>query len=579
MSGMIVVGRDYSRALICVCGGGWTRTARNGAERISGSPSPSPSPSPSQDMSRETPRTRAHFRIERCATNQGTPKKLSAGMPFTMNAVIALFGSATIASSKMLRGLDACWSDPTPLTTLAEGKKFSVNDAKTAFKRAKGPFKMMEGGDAGPSLTTIEEGSLRASYPAGKVSGKQSGFSLYDISPEGSALDAWMSYKLRLSENFDFTRGGKLPGLCGGPDEGRGRTCPVGCSSVGDDDGFSARLMWRKGGALTAYLYYPDKPSSIRCGEDFPWSTTLIPGKWHDILFHVHLNGFDKNGQALSDARIEGWFDGEKALDLGNLVLRRSPSVHITRTYVTTYVGGSSVELFAPRDDQFAWFKDVRSWTGSSSACISDSRDPSPSPKVDAPAAIDSVAKLFEFEALIPGYDRPGFFKRTRIPAEERRSLYRSLRFCRDDCNATPTSCLAFTLYGTSCYLKDANIMDRALKWYGRGASGLRFMYERVESDEDSVIDQSREPCGDAGLECCYEAASTNGSPLCGHGSCSGTETQCVCSSGECVDTTCSADEICEQSLGPCGASGEPCCPGSACEEDHICDSRGVCVA
>lgn len=43
---------------------------------------------------------------------------------------------------------------------------------------------------------------------------------------------------MRFGDNFDWVRGGKLPGLCAGD-------CPTGCDkSIKPKDGFSARIMW-----------------------------------------------------------------------------------------------------------------------------------------------------------------------------------------------------------------------------------------------------------------------------------------------------------------------------------------------
>jgi hypothetical protein len=43
---------------------------------------------------------------------------------------------------------------------------------------------------------------------------------------------------MRFGPNFEWVRGGKLPGLCGAE-------CLTGCKEVSGLDGFSARHMWR----------------------------------------------------------------------------------------------------------------------------------------------------------------------------------------------------------------------------------------------------------------------------------------------------------------------------------------------
>jgi hypothetical protein len=81
---------------------------------------------------------------------------------------------------------------------------------------------------------------------AGKISAVESGFSWYSMLPKAST-EISMSYRLKFSPGFDWKKGGKLPGLCGG--EGKGNAaCPVGCSTVSKDRGFSTRLMWREDG-------------------------------------------------------------------------------------------------------------------------------------------------------------------------------------------------------------------------------------------------------------------------------------------------------------------------------------------
>ena len=55
-------------------------------------------------------------------------------------------------------------------------------------------------------------------------------------------------------------KGGKLPGMVGG-------SHPTGGHPA--DDGFSARLMWRRDGAAVQYVYYPGQTSTF--GEDIPY--------------------------------------------------------------------------------------------------------------------------------------------------------------------------------------------------------------------------------------------------------------------------------------------------------------------
>lgn len=373
----------------------------------------------------------------------------------------------------------------------------------------------------------------------------------------------------------------------------------MGCSSVGNDDGWSARLMWRDGGALVSYLYYPDKPESIRCGEDVPWAAKITPGVWHSLRMRVKLNTID-GGEPRSDGVIEGWFDGDKVLSVTNVKLRRNPAVAITRTYLTTYCGGSIVELFAPSRDQEIEFRNIRSWPGPSenSSCepiaAADDLDADIDEaggggdlEEDDEGGERAPGSIFDYRLIDGGrgWDRPGYFDRVRLPAggPEREDVFTALRFCRSRCEAKSRRCRGFTLYGTSCYLKDASALARDAKNYGEGPSGWRYAYER----DEAVVAQSgpRVPCGDIGQGCCYSDASSFDAPLCGAGRCATIE--CVCTGAVCASAApctgaeaAAAGAVCDQSGGgpaKCGSVGEPCCTGGECDEDLLCDAN-TCV-
>lgn len=506
-----------------------------------------------------------------------------------------------LACSLAARAASAkCWVQGVSFGAFPDAHRYSVADTARDFARPRGPFKMLAGG-AGEPLTVVAGGAIRASFPAGEILGTNTGFSFYDDAPE-PADAAWMRYRVRMSDGFQWTRGGKLPGLCGGPGDGSGRVCPVGCSAVGRDDGFSARLMWREGGAVVAYLYYPDKPRSVRCGEDFVWNGRLEPGRWHDVALRVSLNSFAADGRANADGRVEAWLDGAQALDLGGIVLRRNRAVRVSRTYLTTYVGGSSAALFAPDRDQHALFDDFASGSGRDMhACGAAPKPAAPRPpprRRPAPAKSadcggrprhrdDAPRDVFGFDqhACGPGWDPPGHFARHRVPSKARTSTFARLRYCHGKCKAAGGECAGFTLYGDSCYMKGAAESARAPKFYGSGASGWRWHYRRRSSD---VLSQSGADCGDLGGACCYGLAAAEGRALCGVGDCAraagdvgGGPAPCLCSSTRCVRNRdyCPRGETCDQAFDPppCGGRGQPCCDGLECDEPEDGGAALVC--
>lgn len=122
--------------------------------------------------------------------------------------------------------------------------------------------------------------------------------------------------RMKFGPNFDWVRGGKLPGLCGAE-------CQTGCKEVTGLDGFSSRQMWRpciwppesplneincEGGKMVAYVYHMDKVHW--CGDDFEfgnevWAREYFtpkdpvvpkdffqpnPDEWYTIWSHVAMN-------------------------------------------------------------------------------------------------------------------------------------------------------------------------------------------------------------------------------------------------------------------------------------------------
>ena len=123
------------------------------------------------------------------------------------------------------------------------------------------------------------------------------------------------------------------------------------------------------------YAYYPDKPKSIRCGEDWKWSKKFQTGKWHHIRMWAKLNTPGK-----ADGEYKAWLDGEQVLYRTKIPYRYNGSFKISRSYITTYAGGSSVSMFAPNKDQYIWFKDFQTWSGGGdSTCSSNGGSPTPS--------------------------------------------------------------------------------------------------------------------------------------------------------------------------------------------------------
>jgi hypothetical protein len=95
---------------------------------------------------------------------------------------------------------------------------------------------------------------LQVTYPAGSYSHGTGGTQLYSLwnTTDGSRWNSMIvSYEVAFDSGFNWVKGGKLPGMRGGPD-------PDGCSGGSASNGtncFSSRVMWRTNGAGEGWLF------------------------------------------------------------------------------------------------------------------------------------------------------------------------------------------------------------------------------------------------------------------------------------------------------------------------------------
>ncbi len=193
----------------------------------------------------------------------------------------------------------------------------------------------------GSPLSVFDSGgTLRVIFPAGKFGPKQSGYNFSAKLPPKDVLT--LSYEVRVPKDFDFVKGGKLPGLCGGK-EATGGKKPV------SGEGFSTRVMWRANGRLVSYVYHKDQGGKY--GDDFGWQgsngiSQLAPLVWHKIEMTVNLNEHsEKNGSI----RIR--FNGETVFEKSDFIFRENKSFKIDRICFNTFFGGSDL-TWAPKTDQ-----------------------------------------------------------------------------------------------------------------------------------------------------------------------------------------------------------------------------------
>lgn len=191
---------------------------------------------------------------------------------------------------------------------------------------------------------------LRVKFPANSV-GPEGNGAQWGIVLPATFEELHVAYRIRFHEDFDFVRGGKLPGLVGG-DANTGGNKPNG------SDGWSARMMWRDNGRVTQYVYHPDQPEAS--GENMPWDDGneglrfFTPGVWHKVQHHIVMNTAGR-----FDGLIKGYLDGRLAFYRNNLRFRDVESFGIDTLYFSTFFGGSD-DTWATTKDETIWFDDFK---------------------------------------------------------------------------------------------------------------------------------------------------------------------------------------------------------------------------
>jgi hypothetical protein len=199
---------------------------------------------------------------------------------------------------------------------------------------------------AGPATRTFSRQFIsqlgtyvEVSYPAGSSapsSGSPGGAQAKLSIAAGPAVDATLTYQIRFPTGFQWVKGGKLPGLCGGQ-------CWTGSNNGAG--GWATRYMWRAGGSGEVLL---SDATTTGYGTDLglgAW-TFQADGKWHTLSQHIHLN---TPGQA--DGNIDVRYDGTQVAHLTGITFRTDAATLIDSLMFCTFYGGHD-SSWAPTVDE-----------------------------------------------------------------------------------------------------------------------------------------------------------------------------------------------------------------------------------
>lgn len=190
---------------------------------------------------------------------------------------------------------------------------------------------------------------LRVSYRVGEIGPSKNGAGWRFPLLRREAAE--LIYTLRFGKGFDWVKGGKLPGLCGGPENVSGGRPADGTN------GFSARLMWRKDGRGEAYLYHKNQPD--RYGDRVPFPEDFRFPEETDLRVRIRVTMNDP-GQRNGGVRV--WIragEGEEREVAGrdDLEWRSVATFGIDSVYFETFHGGSD-QSWAPTRPCHAEFGD-----------------------------------------------------------------------------------------------------------------------------------------------------------------------------------------------------------------------------
>lgn len=167
--------------------------------------------------------------------------------------------------------------------------------------------------------------------------------------PIPSVDNACISYDIKFDSKFDFSLGGKLPGL-EGVVQGTSPSDPTGGHYT--EMGWSGRMMWLGPKAYSwagpvnmavSYMYHYGQSDIY--GDNVLWNKAFAAGTWHTVK-----QCYVMNTPGVADGVLQAWFDGVQVLDRHNFVYRSSsrPDLHINYINWSIFRGGGDLTWASP---------------------------------------------------------------------------------------------------------------------------------------------------------------------------------------------------------------------------------------
>lgn len=183
------------------------------------------------------------------------------------------------------------------------------------------------------------------------------------------ADEYYFGYEIEFTTGYDFSIGGKLPGLVGlnrslKKDNGN-QVYPDGCNRTGQlaDEGFSLRSMFRENGKGIGYFYHEDNPNLLpggnnNCGEEVTYKHNggtfyFKKGKRYYVETYCKMNTSGNH-----DGIVRIYVNGHMVVERTNM--RFSKSLGYKLNHIMFYIWhGGSTSRWAPSVDSEMFFDNV----------------------------------------------------------------------------------------------------------------------------------------------------------------------------------------------------------------------------
>ncbi|GIC79643.1 polysaccharide lyase [Moritella sp. F3] len=158
--------------------------------------------------------------------------------------------------------------------------------------------------------------------------------------------ELYFSYQINFGKDYDFSMGGKLPGLAGLNPNVNDK--PDGCSTVGKDEGFSLRSMFRENGRAIGYFYHQDKTKD--CGDEIDYqhegkNFSFKREKTYLIEQYVKMNDANQ-----ANGIVTIYVNGFKVLERKNMTFSENGIHAINYQYTQLWHGGNNDDWAVDRD-------------------------------------------------------------------------------------------------------------------------------------------------------------------------------------------------------------------------------------